>query len=277
MPKTSVAVLKRKIVTIEQEGYLTDCWIARYTPGGTAKGGHGYYQLRSRVPFANGKKTLHITEDALHHYIKLVNNGRLLPKLRHQVVHLESQPYTALDRLTSSISDEWYTPPEHVALAREVMGDIDLDPASNDLAQQWIQARQYYTLAEDGLALRWTGRVWLNPPYGKQIRRWTEKAVAEYRSGFVSQLILLVRPAIASSWYQALTAAFVKCEPHQRIRFINRDGVPRKSPVHGNTFFYIGREVERFHSVFSRIGAISIPYAGFTSAGSAGLPTRIIR
>lgn len=260
MAKTSIAALRRKIITIEQEGYLTDCWIARYTPRGSAKGTHSYYQLRSRVPFANGKRTQHIPLEALPHFVKLVNNGRLLPKLRRQVAQLESQPYTALDMLTSSISDEWYTPPEHIALAREVMGDIDLDPASCALAQQWIQARQYFTYEDDGLALRWTGRVWLNPPYGKQIRRWTEKAVSEYRDGFVSQLILLVRPAIASSWYQELTAVFVRCEPNQRIRFINRDGVPRKSPVHGNTFFYIGREVERFHSVFSRIGTVSMPY-----------------
>lgn len=256
----SIAALKRKIITIEQEGYLSNCWIARYTPGGSAKGEHSYYQLRSRVPFANGKRTQHIPLEALPHFVKLVNNGRLLPNLRQQVAQLEAQPYTALNMLTSSISDEWYTPPEYIALAREVMGGIDLDPASNDLAQQWIQARQYFTFDDDGLAMRWTGRVWLNPPYGKYIRRWTDKAVSEFQNGFVSQLILLVRPAIASSWYQALTAAFVKCEPNQRIRFINRDGVPRKSPVHGNTFFYIGREVEQFHSVFSRIGTVSMPY-----------------
>ncbi|MBZ0296794.1 MAG: hypothetical protein K8L99_29810 [Anaerolineae bacterium] len=260
MSRTSVSALKRKIETLEKEGYLFDCWIAAYRPGGTAKGGHVYHQLRSRVPFKNGRKTRHIGAAELPRFCQLVNNGRLLKKLRRQVERLEQRPRTSYDLLTSSASDEWYTPPEYVALAREVMGGIDLDPASNTYAQQWIRARQYFTYAEDGLSLRWRGRVWLNPPYGKHIRRWTEKAVAEYRSGLVTEAVLLVRPAIASRWYQALSGAFARCEPHRRIRFINTHGKPLTSPVHGNTFFYLGEQIEQFHRVFSAIGTISVPF-----------------
>jgi uncharacterized membrane-anchored protein len=62
---------------------------------------------------------------------------------------------------------EWYTPARYIELARGVMGGIDLDPASNAIAQQWIQADQYFTPTQNGLAQEWHGRVWLNPPYSQ--------------------------------------------------------------------------------------------------------------
>jgi hypothetical protein len=52
---------------------------------------------------------------------------------------------------------EWYTPTLYIEMAREVLGNIDLDPASNDLAQQSIKATQYFTIAEDGLKQSGTG------------------------------------------------------------------------------------------------------------------------
>ena len=63
--------------------------------------------------------------------------------------------------------DEWGTPEKYIALAREVMGEIDLDPASNEHAQRTVQARQYFTREDSGLVHPWVGRVWLNPPYTK--------------------------------------------------------------------------------------------------------------
>src|SRR5262249_14971473 len=45
---------------------------------------------------------------------------------------------------------EWYTPPEYVEAARDVLGGIDLDPASNHLAQATVRATRYFTKQDDG-------------------------------------------------------------------------------------------------------------------------------
>ncbi|MDP8929537.1 MAG: phage N-6-adenine-methyltransferase [Actinomycetota bacterium] len=59
---------------------------------------------------------------------------------------------------------EWYTPRPYLDAAVAVMGAIDLDPASCDLAQRNVRAVRYFTTEDDGLRQDWWGRVWLNPP-----------------------------------------------------------------------------------------------------------------
>ena len=60
--------------------------------------------------------------------------------------------------LTSTETQEWYTPPWVIALTRQVIGDIDLDPASCGAAQHWIQARRFFTKNDNGLRWPWHGR-----------------------------------------------------------------------------------------------------------------------
>ena len=151
---------------IEQEGYLLGCWIGQDQPGGTARGKNTYFQLRSKEPLAHGKKSRHLTADELPHYQRLIANGRELRKLQRDIAYLEKLTRAPRATLTASASDEWYTPPEFIEMARQVMGGIDLDPASNETTQQWIQAETWYGIKDNGLTQHWQGRVWLNPPYG---------------------------------------------------------------------------------------------------------------
>jgi ParB family transcriptional regulator, chromosome partitioning protein len=105
-------------------------------------------------------------------------------------------------------NNEWYTPTEYIECARRVMNSIDLDPASNDIAQRTVKADRYFTVADDGLAQEWQGRVWLNPPYSQpQIQQFIEKLVAEYESGRMSEAILLVNNSTDAKWFQTAAAA----------------------------------------------------------------------
>lgn len=43
-------------------------------------------------------------------------------------------------------------------------------------------AARHYTKLDDGMAQPWEGRIWLNPPYGRETFRWLAR-LAEYRNG----------------------------------------------------------------------------------------------
>ena len=259
MKTKDISRLKRRVETIEQEGYLQNCWIAQYRPGGTARGKNVYFQLRSKEPLPHGKRSKHLNPDEMAHYQQLISNGRELRKLKREIAYLEKLTRAPRATLTSSASDEWYTPPEYIELARQVMGGIDLDPASNDTAQRWIQAETWYGVKDDGLKQPWHGQIWLNPPYGSGIQQWTSKAITAYEQGNISQAILLVRPAPGSKWFQALASKCASCITNKRIRFIDAQGKQQTSPVHGNVFFYLGKDMERFRQAFSEIGVVARP------------------
>lgn len=178
---------------------------------------------------------------------------------------------TSFQVLTSSQSNEWYTPSEIIDMARLVMGSIELDPASNEHAQQWIKADRYYTEADDGLKQSWkSSTIWLNPPYGNLGSSFCKKLLHEWRQGTFQQAIALVRGD--SNSMEALFDYAHHCRS-KRIKFIPSPELLAKkqsecaaagkkwnnSPVPGSTIFYLGDRAEWFSSVFSVQGKIFAP------------------
>jgi len=166
----------------------------------------------------------------------------------------------------SSESKEYYTPPQYVDAAREVMGDIDLDPASCDIAQEWIGAKAYYTVKDDGLSRVWTGRVWLNPPYGKDggesnQETWSQYLVREYLAGNVTEAILLVKAAMGYKWFENLWWDWPTCFARERVSFIRSDGSNDGQSKMGTAFLYLGSNVKKFKQVFRQFGRVIMPEA----------------
>ena len=73
---------------------------------------------------------------------------------------------------------QWLTPP---ALLK-ALGPFDLDPCA-PINRPWPMARNHYTILDDGLNQPWEGRVWLNPPYGKEVFIWLEKMATHQGGG----------------------------------------------------------------------------------------------
>lgn len=73
--------------------------------------------------------------------------------------------------------DEWLTPPEII----HALGEFDLDPCA-PTHRPWETAKHHYTKEDNGLILPWHGRVWLNPPYGRETFKWLEK-LSEHKKG----------------------------------------------------------------------------------------------
>ena len=97
-----------------------------------------------------------------------------------------------LYRAQGTGNNEWFSPPEYIELVREVMGAIDLDPASSAEANQVVRATRFYTIEDDGLVQDWSGRVWLNPPYSRDLMpKFVEKLKSSFQSGDVSAAIMV--------------------------------------------------------------------------------------
>ena len=160
-------------------------------------------------------------------------------------------------------NNEWYTPAAYIALVRNVLGEIDLDPASHSVAQQTVQAAQFFTQEEDGLARPWSGRIFCNPPYSKGlITPFVDKLLAEIASGNVQQAILLTHNHSDTRWFQdVLGKARRVCLTAGRLGFYGPNGEVA-APVQGQAFHYFGDNVEKFEAVFSAIGAVLEPKAG---------------
>jgi phage N-6-adenine-methyltransferase len=153
---------------------------------------------------------------------------------------------------------EWYTPEQYIEAARDVLSEIDLDPASTYLAQQTVRARNFFTVESNGLEREWHGRVWLNPPYAQPlIYRFVEKLIAELKAERTKEAILLTHSYTDTAWFHLAAAQKPRiCFTRGRIKFVDRDG-KECAPTQGQAFFYYGENAERFGEVFRDFGFIT--------------------
>lgn len=174
----------------------------------------------------------------------------------------------AMQVLTSRATTSWYTPPEYIGMVRAVLGDIDLDPASDELPQTWIQADRYFTAEFDDklrptLEHDWYGRVWLNPPFDNSAA-WVKKLIEQFEKRTVTEAILLVNSNLGYKWYEDLWTRFPVCCVRERIRFVKADGTIGGQSKRGQTFVlftHSDETLKRFISVFGAIGRIILPQA----------------
>ena len=150
---------------------------------------------------------------------------------------------------------ERYTPAIYIEAARLVLGAIDLDPATSEQAQLLVRATKFFTEKTDGLKQEWHGRVWLNPPYHRELAPlFIDKLIGEITARHVSAAIVLTNNSTDTEWFaQAEAACAAMCFTKGRIKFTEPNG-KEVLPTQGQTFFYFGNDVPGFASVFCRFG-----------------------
>jgi phage N-6-adenine-methyltransferase len=163
-------------------------------------------------------------------------------------------------RLANTGEVEWYTPAEYVEAVRDVLGAIDLDPASSEAAQRTVRAARFFTKEDDGLAHPWPGRVWVNPPYVQPlIMHFVAKLVEEVAARRTTEAILLTHNFTDNAWFHlAASACTAICFTRGRIAFEHRDGYTA-APTQGQAFFYFGVRLGAFWTRFAGIGTIMAP------------------
>ena len=103
--------------------------------------------------------------------------------------------------LLSSQRDDWETP-RALFEVLDAEFRFDLDPAASPTTAKC--ARWYgpgSPLAEDGLSAPWSGRVFLNPPYGTRIARWVEAAHRWGHSGACEVVVALLPARTDTLWF----------------------------------------------------------------------------
>lgn len=166
---------------------------------------------------------------------------------------VKTRPHVA----NNSGDNEWYTPKEYIEAARHVLLEINLDPASNPLANEIVKADTFYSVEDDGLAHDWEGNVWMNPPYESGlIGQFVEKLCDAHASGSVPRAVVLVNNATETKWFQSLAEqASAICFPKGRVKFWH----PRKVaavPLQGQAVLFLGQEVDDFARAFSSFGFV---------------------
>ena len=107
-------------------------------------------------------------------------------------------------------STTYLTPPYILG----ALGQFDLDPCAAPSPRPWPTAARHIELPEDGLAAEWSGRVWCNPPFGREAAAWLER-MAKHGNGIA---LVPARTETAmfcrSVWGVASGVLFLRGRPH---------------------------------------------------------------
>ena len=131
-------------------------------------------------------------------------------------------------------TNTWFTPKRIVG----ALGGFDLDPCTQsfrpfDTALRHIE----YDRGQCGIEQEWSGRVWLNPPYGKDVGVWLEK-LERHGNG-----IALVFSRTETRWAQR---ALSKCDGvlflKGRISFIHETGKKSHNASNGSMLLFYGKD-----------------------------------
>ena len=156
----------------------------------------------------------------------------------------------------NSGNQEHYTPRRFTDSARIVMGSIDLDPASNEVANSWIQADTFYSLENQGLDKEWTGNIWMNPPYDSKSLK---PLAAKLFNSDISQAIVLTNNNTDTKVGQEfLQWASAICLIAGRVKFMKPDGTENKTPLQGQIIYYKGKDTQMFKQEFSKHGTVFV-------------------
>lgn len=92
----------------------------------------------------------------------------------------------------SSKTDLWETPQDFFdALNEEFNFELDVCALPEN-----AKCERYFTPEQDGLTQEWSGTCWCNPPYGREIGKWIEKAAKS-----TATVVMLLPARTDTRWF----------------------------------------------------------------------------
>ncbi|KKM26167.1 hypothetical protein LCGC14_1587550 [marine sediment metagenome] len=114
-------------------------------------------------------------------------------------------------------TQDWATPKALFDQLWQEFGGFDLDPCGQPelhysawkIAHHGGICYDGSTAALDGLTQPWPGKVYMNPPYGKQVGLWVAKAVSEVRTGNAELVAALLKATTDVKWWHEYVEGIV--------------------------------------------------------------------
>ena len=145
----------------------------------------------------------------------------------------------AMDVHYSSESNEWETPVNFFNKL-DYEFNFTLDPCASESN---YKCDKYFTIEDNGLKQDWSKeRVFMNPPYGREIKYWVEKAYKESLKGALVVCLIPARPD-TSYWHNYIfpfaddirfirgRIKFGKTEEVNYREQLNIFGIKEKKPI----------------------------------------------
>lgn len=105
----------------------------------------------------------------------------------------------------SSKTDLWETPQE-LFDKYDAIYNFETDVCA---LPENAKCKRFFTPEMDGLKQEWSGVCWCNPPYGRQIGKWVEKAVKSFAT-----VVMLLPARTDTKWFHDW------CLPYGKIEFL---------------------------------------------------------
>ena len=122
---------------------------------------------------------------------------------------------TTFERNTDSGKTEWLTPPEILTH----LGEFDVDPCA-PVNRPCDIAKQRYTIHDNGLQQQWHGRVFCNPPYGRETEIWLQKCAEHGNAIALTFARTETNMFFNTVWNKANAVFFIK----SRLKFYHVNG-----------------------------------------------------
>lgn len=121
----------------------------------------------------------------------------------------------------SSLSNEWKTP-KLLFKCLDSVFHFDLDPCTEE---NNLDCRYHYDQYINGLVQRWFGSVFVNPPYGREIKYWVKKSYDEVKNGNAKIVVMLIPARTDTKYFHDIIFKYAKdiIFLKGRIKFENGD------------------------------------------------------
>ena len=96
----------------------------------------------------------------------------------------------------SSATDLWATPQDFFDQQNLAYGPFDIDVCADETN---AKCPVYFDKSANGLSQNWTGKCWMNPPYGRDIGKWMRKAYESSLKG--ATVVCLVPARTDTAWW----------------------------------------------------------------------------